>query len=322
MKHGYLLLFAAGLLCLPAVQLRAQDPEFSQFYANALYLNPAMAGAKICPNAQLNFRQQWPGIAGTYSTVAASYDQYSYKVKGGIGLMAMQDRAGRGSLTTTGVGVVYAPMIPLSKHSSISFGIQAGYWQKAVNWSLLNFGDQIDPRTGFNQVTQETQPEQLRAGSFDLGAGFLFSSRRFYAGVATHHILEQNESLLGGTSKLPRKYTAHAGGMIPLGNSTNDDSYISPNIMYRQQEDFKRLDLGVYVKKNALVGGLWYRGRDAFIMLIGLDLDNGMRVGYSYDVTVSKLTNATAGAHEITLGWMFKCKKPQKKYRLHVCPSF
>jgi type IX secretion system PorP/SprF family membrane protein len=323
MKNGYSLLLAAGLFCLPLTHLRAQDPEFSQFYANSLYLNPALAGAKICPSIQTNYRQQWPGISGTYSTFAASYDQYSYKVKGGIGVTAMHDRAGQGTLNTTGIGVIYAPVIPLTHNASISLGFQAGWWQKAVNWNMLNFGDQIDPRTGFVINTQEVQPNNLQTSSFDLGAGAMFSSRSFYAGVATHHILEQNESFLNGTSKLPRKYTAHAGGIIRIGGNSNDnDRYISPNIMYRQQGDFKRLDLGMYVKNNSLVGGLWYRGRDAFIILLGLDLENGMRVGYSYDVTVSRLTNASAGAHELSLGWLLKCKKPRKKYRLHVCPSF
>ena len=32
-------------------ELFAQDPEFSQFYANPLYLNPALAGVTICPKA-------------------------------------------------------------------------------------------------------------------------------------------------------------------------------------------------------------------------------------------------------------------------------
>ena len=50
----------------------AQDPAFSQFYANPLYLNPAFAGAtpKGCPRANLNYRDQWPGIGRTYVTTS------------------------------------------------------------------------------------------------------------------------------------------------------------------------------------------------------------------------------------------------------------
>ena len=54
----------------------AQDPEFTQFYANPLYLNPAFAGTARCPRVNLNYRNQWPGISGTYVTYSASYDQH------------------------------------------------------------------------------------------------------------------------------------------------------------------------------------------------------------------------------------------------------
>src|SRR6185295_17434324 len=56
--------------------LLAQDPEFTQFYANPLYLNPAFAGTARCPRICLNYRNQWPGISGTYVTYSASYDQH------------------------------------------------------------------------------------------------------------------------------------------------------------------------------------------------------------------------------------------------------
>ena len=56
---------------------KAQDPAFSQFFANPLYLNPAMAGTDICPRLSLNHRNQWPGIGKTYVTYSASYDQFA-----------------------------------------------------------------------------------------------------------------------------------------------------------------------------------------------------------------------------------------------------
>ncbi|HEU4717336.1 MAG TPA: type IX secretion system membrane protein PorP/SprF [Bacteroidia bacterium] len=312
----------AVLLASAADALHAQDPEFTQFYANPLYLNPALAGSKICPRFNLSYRAQWPGIYGTYSTIGASFDKYAYKVKGGIGVTVVEDRAAKGTLNTTGVGLIYAPVVPLGKDISVSAAIQAGYWQKTVDWSKLTFGDQIDPHSGFNLLTQEPSPQTQREGDFDLGAGLLFSSRNFYAGGAVHHILEQNESFLGGSSPLPRKYTLHAGGMIPLTHDRYEgDSYISPNILYQKQGDFQQLNIGLYAKKDAIVGGLWYRGNDSFIMLIGIEAGQ-LHLGYSYDVTVSKLSNASAGSHEVTMGYQMSCKPPKKKYRPVNCPGW
>ena len=74
-KNLFLILFAA-VLAVASLQANAQDPAFSQFYANPLYLNPAFAGSDICPRMSLNFRDQWPGIGKTYVTYSASYDQY------------------------------------------------------------------------------------------------------------------------------------------------------------------------------------------------------------------------------------------------------
>ncbi|HTF02808.1 MAG TPA: type IX secretion system membrane protein PorP/SprF [Bacteroidia bacterium] len=322
MKQLYKLPLALLCLFVTASQLKAQDPEFTQFYANPLYLNPALAGNKICTRVNTNYRVQWPNIYGTYTTVGVSIDKLAHSVKGGVGLMVMQDRAAQGTLNTTGVGLIYAPVIPLTRKSSISFAIQAGWWQKAVNWSKLTFGDQIDPRRGFTYETNELPPDNATRGNFDLGAGMVFTSSHVFVGAAVHHILEQNESFLNGTSKLPRKYTVHAGGLIPLGHGRYDgDSYISPNVMYRQQGDFKQLNLGMYFKKDKIVGGLWYRGNDSFIMLLGVEA-NQFRIGYSYDVTISKLTNATAGSHELSLGYQFTCKPPNKKYRPGICPSW
>ena len=67
---------------------KAQDPAFSQFYANHLYLNPAFAGAKNdgCPTASLHYRDQWPGIGRTYVTTSVSWDQHIESIGGGLGI--------------------------------------------------------------------------------------------------------------------------------------------------------------------------------------------------------------------------------------------
>jgi len=319
MKKFYLLLFTLSLLLAGAPQLRAQDPEFTQFYANPLYLNPALAGTKVCPRISLNYRNQWPGISGTYVTYATSYDQYIHNIKGGIGVTAFTDQAGQGTLNTTGVGAIYNNHLPIKKNVAINTAIQVGYWQKALNWDKLSFGDQIDPARGFINYTNET-PGLSRVTNFDVHAGMVLTITNYYVGGAVHHILEPNESLLGGNSILPRKYTFHAGGLIHF-NDNDKKSYISPNILFQKQQDFQQLNLGLYVKKDMIVGGLWYRNADSFIILLGIE-DDLWRIGYSYDVTVSKLTNATAGSHEISLGKSFTCKKPKPRYRVTVCPSF
>ncbi len=297
----------------------AQDPEFTQFYSNPLYLNPALAGTARCPRVCLNYRNQWPGISGTYVTYSASYDQHIYAIGGGLGLLITNDKAGQGTLTTTNVSGIYSYQLPLTREFSMKFGVQATYFQKSIDWSKLTFGDMIDERRGFVYNTNEEQKLSSKS-NVDFSAGILGYSSRYFFGFAAHHLTQPDEGLLGGPSKLPMKLTGHAGATLPIGDK-GSATFISPNVLFQKQQNFQQLNLGLYFTKGSMVAGLWYRNQDSFIAVVGFQ-QHFFKVGYSYDVTVSKLTNATAGSHEISFSLQFECKKPKKKFRLVSCPSF
>ena len=105
-------------------KLFAQDPEFTQFYANPLYLNPAMAGTAICPRFSLNYRNQWPAISGTYVTYSASYDQHFEGIKGGLGILVYDDRAGQGTLNTFSASGMYSYLLNVTRKFSLKFGFK------------------------------------------------------------------------------------------------------------------------------------------------------------------------------------------------------
>ena len=301
--------------------LRAQDPEFTQFYANPLYLNPAFAGSARCPRFIINYRNEWPAITGTYNTFHFSYDQHIDALSGGIGLMAMQDIAGAGGiLNRTWLSGVYSYQMNVTREFSIAVGFQATYAQVSVDWSKLTFGDQIDPKMGFVFKTLESSYNGQRS-YLDLSSGILGYSKRYFFGFAVDHLTQPDEALVAGPSPLPMKITAHAGAVIPLDFTKDAETSISPNILYMQQQDFQQILLGVYLTKGPLTAGLWYRNQDAFIILVGFQKDN-FKFGYSYDLTVSKLTDATAGSNEISMQMVIACKPKKKKFRTISCPSF
>ena len=314
------LILLLTILCFNGIwlNLQAQDPQFTQFYANPLYLNPAFAGTARCPRIAMNYRNQWPNLSGTYVTYAASYDQHIDAISGGLGIRVMQDDQARGTLKTTNVSLIYSYLLPVTREFSIKIGLEAGFFQKALDKSKLTFGDMIDARRGFVWNTNEYIPLTNKSG-LDFGAGILGFSKRYFIGAAVHHITQPDESLLGPTSKLPMKITGHAGAIIAL--EKGGDSYISPNVLFMQQQNFTQLNLGLYFKRGSLVAGLWYRNSDAFIVLIGLQTEQ-IKIGYSYDVTVSKLASNTAGSHELSLQLQFECRPKKKKYRTISCPSF
>jgi type IX secretion system PorP/SprF family membrane protein len=312
---------------------KAQDAQFSQFYANPLYLNPAFAGSVKCPRVQMNTRNQWPGL-NPFITHSVSYDQHVDAINGGLGLLVLSDRAGASNLSTTNVSGMYAYQLPVSHNFTMRAAFQASFHQRTVDWSRLTFGDMIDERRGFVYNTNEipiTEPVR----TVDFSAGVLGYSKNFYAGLAVHHLTEPDEGLTRmvvpgnprAKSTLPRRYTAHAGLNIPLDNRSDDVS-ISPNAMFMSQGGAQQYMLGVYANKGPFVGGLWYRhttltnNSDALALLVGLQQDI-FKFGYSYDITVSKLSlTNTYGAHEFSLGLQFYCKPKRKRVRMIKCPSF
>ena len=103
------IILAIAMVFAASQTVSAQDFVFSQFYANPLYLNPALAGSKVCPRISLNYRNQWPALVSSFQTVSASYDQYIDALHGGIGAIVMNDRQGdHGALMTTMAGIMYS----------------------------------------------------------------------------------------------------------------------------------------------------------------------------------------------------------------------
>lgn len=303
----------------------AQDPEFTQFYANPLYLNPAFAGTQICPRVSLNYRNQWPQLQNSFVTYSAAFDKYVRPLKGGVGLLVTSDQAGTGTLTTNSAALIYSYQIPITRKFSLQAGAQVNYTEKRIDWDELTFGDMIDARRGFVYETQEQRRDQpARYPDFSFGA--LGYSQRFFGGFAVHHLTEPDESVIGEESQLPRKFTVHGGAVIPVRIAGVERGSFSPNIMYRSQGNSNQINFGVYGTRGPVVGGLWFRqtfrNSDSFIALIGLYQDT-YKVGYSYDITVSPLSNQeSGGSHELSFTLQFGCRAPKRKLQTDRCPQF
>lgn len=313
--------------------LKAQDPEFSQFYAAPVYTNPAMAGTAFCGRnsagrVSINYRNQWPSLPGTFRTFNASYDQHVEKIGGGIGLMATYDRAGAGMLTTTSFSGVYAYVLPVNKHFFIRAGLQASFVNKTIDFNKLKFGDQIDPTRGFVNPTQEPNPNNsIYYPNF--GAGFLAYSEKFYAGFAVHNITQPVQSFYTNNDGIvPRRYTFHAGAVIPLDKKRFSQATISPNALFMIQQNFTQINFGFYVNKGPIVTGLWYRqtlgtygNSDAIMVLLGFRKDR-FKFGYSYDITVSSARSAAPGSHEVSASVDWCLSERPRNFKPLRCPDF
>ena len=322
-----------GAMLLAAATAGAQDVGFSQFYANPLYLNPAFAGSAVAPRIALTYRAQWPGLVSPYTTVSASYDQYVDALHGGVGAIVLTDRMGdHGALSTSMVGLMYAFKFQLSRDIYMSAALEASIVNNALHWNdYLRFPDQIDAELGFSYATGATPPDNLSRWSADFHAGVLVSGSKWYAGLAASHLTQPNQAFYS-EDRVPMKFTVHGGGLLNVSEEARRQSslglgtpVISPNIVYQYQGGLHYFNYGVYLDWMPFLVGVWFRhgtaNADAFIFQLGVQQDY-FKVGYSYDVTVSKLANSTAGAHEITFGFMLPVPEHKKQVKAIRCPSF
>lgn len=297
---------------LPTGQLQAQDPEFSQFYAAPMNLNPALTGIAWGPRFNVNYRNQWPGIDNGFVTYAVSYDQHFEKIRSGFGLYLMNDRVAAGLINNYTIRANYAYQIKFNKKSGMQLGLSGGYVRKQLDWARLTFNDQIHPIFGFNDfngfpnLSSEQVPAELGLNIADFGTGFVVYSKNVFGGMALQHITRPRESITDITDyRMPMKITIHAGGEINLTpKKRNSENFLSPNALFITQGTAAQLNVGTFVNVSKVFGGVFYRnnfmGSDAVIGLIGLKI-YFVKLGYSYDYTVSNLSGYTGGAHEISL---------------------
>jgi type IX secretion system PorP/SprF family membrane protein len=325
----FLLILTLGFLL--SFDAKAQDPEFTQFYATPVYTNPALAGTGSCfggGRIVLNYRNQWPSLPGTFVTTAASYDQHFDAVGGGIGVLVMDDRAGEGRLKSTNASLVYSYKLAVNRKFEMRFGIQGEFGQRSIDWQRLRFEDQIDPQAGFVNATAETFNNQTISYA-NFAAGVVGYTQNFYAGLAVHNIIEPNQSFFQNPEGIvPRRFTAHGGVVIPLDGRKVPESTISPNVLFMMQNQFTQMNLGFYFNKGPLVTGLWFRqtfgefgNSDALMALVGFRKDK-FKFGYSYDLTVSDARSAAPGSHEVSAGIEWCAKKRPRTYRKLSCPDF
>ncbi len=339
---------------LSFVKVQAQDPQFSQYYAAPLYINPALAGSEKTDVTRfiLNYRNQWPSLEVSFQSISFSVDRYFEGINSGVGLIVNRDEATGTGFRSQSIGLQYAYELPLSETYMLRAGMDLSYVMRDFNFFSLTFGDEFDGQ-GFQQGTTQELLDADRLNYFNVSTGFMLYSDKYFVGLSAHNmnrpsqdvLITQNQSEVN--SRLPIRYDLQVGAKIPLDKYQDwRDQYrvgyreksLSPTLLYKRQGSFQQLDLGVYITYEPVVFGLWYRGipivsynpgitnHESIIGLVGFKVGS-LAIGYSYDFTISSLAPDAGGAHELSLRYLLK--DPKQRYGVKrklspglPCPRF
>ena len=190
---------------------KAQDPNFSQFFASPLTLNPALTG-KFDGAFRVagNYRNQWPTINNAFTTATISldggilrnsipeYDQF------GVGLMAFTDKSGNGVLQNNflALSTAYHKALDENGFHQIGLGFQGTYVNKRLDITGLKFESMLRA-DGFTGLMDESfSGNQIKLSYFDMNLGFLYNgtdgTNNYYVGGSMYQVTRPKETFQEG----------------------------------------------------------------------------------------------------------------------------
>ena len=305
MKKIYLFI----LLSIFSIEIFSQqDPQFAHNKDNLLFSNPAFAGMTDGICASVISRQQWVGFDGApVTTLAGIHSKIKlFGIKGGIGLSVMDDRFEFEKNFQAKLAYSYHKRIGLG---TVGFGIEAGMINKDLEgtWRFPDPDGSSDPFIAQNAVQKII---------FDLGAGVYYKvGERFYASFSVSHLHQPNVDYpnVESASFLRRHYFGTAGYSFRLLNSPIE---LQPSVFVKfdgTKLQYSGNITALYNKKIRL--GVSYRNREAIIPMITFELISGLKVGYAYELGLTRLMSVSKGSHEIFIGYCFDIGGISKNYK-------
>lgn len=309
--RAWLLLLVLG----PASARAQQVSQYTQYVFNHFSVNPAVAGSKDCLDVRLGYRKQWTGFDGAPVTGWASLHG-AIRPKGkpfeankhGVGMFVESDNAGNWGYTR--FLLAYAYHMQMAKDYYLSLGLFGGAQQMKFNngdATVVQYGDPALDGKATAIVVPEITP------------GIWAYNKVAWAGMSMHQALGNPIKDIGTGSKLARQFMLSAGYKYRIGKKTA----LVPCMLAKFSKGVPpALDINAMVEWNRQFAlGAGYRNGDAVTFLMKVSFAKYFQLGYSYDVTTSKLRVASSNTHEVILG-ITPCGQESASRRMINCPAF
>lgn len=290
-----LLLFTFPLFHLPLCGHAQQLAQYTQYVFNHLPVNPAVAGSKDCIDIRLGYRTQWMGFEGAPRTAWATVHgairskQPFVKNRHGIGMWVEADDAGPYGYTL--FYLAYAYHMQMKQDYFMSMGLFAGAKQMKLDGAEILTFDPNDPAiTGSRSVF--VYPE--------ITPGIWLYGKNAWLGLSLHQVLNNKIRKWGlDQSTLTRHFQLSGGYRYRLNKRTG----VTPSTLIKiSPKSPPAVDLNLMLDYKRKVGlGVGYRNVDAISFLLKVSFMKFFQVGYSYDVTTSRIRVASSNTHEIIL---------------------
>ncbi|HOF19727.1 MAG TPA: type IX secretion system membrane protein PorP/SprF [Bacteroidales bacterium] len=288
-----------------------QDPLSSNYMFSTLTYNPGVAGTSgmICATAIA--RQQWVGFTGAPATTTfnVSAAVSPFRVESGIGLMVESDQVGFDS--DINISGIYALLVNMGT-GKLGIGVNLGVMNKTLDpeWHIPS-GDGFTPPDQDPLIPVNKESFVV----FDAGFGLYYNADNYYAGLSVRHLNQARFRFTKGEPYLTRHYYLTAGYNLQLPNPALE---LLPSVFAFSDGRALQASVTTMLRYNKKVwGGVSYRAGDALTGIAGIELFNGIRIGYAYDFPVSDIRKNTMGSHELMVNYCFDLRtgKSRTKYK-------
>jgi type IX secretion system PorP/SprF family membrane protein len=297
-----LLLWILLFICNFAVKAQ-QDPQFSQNQFNQLSVNPGFAGSSGFINLSLLNRYQWVGFPGAPVTIVFNTDG-AFNLIGkndGLGLSILSDVIGFEKNISVGLNYSWRTKVA---NGILGSGISLGLMNKNLKLDMTG----IDGSNLVNLSDPALPTGEATGILADIGAGLFYQHKDYYLALSVKHI---NQAILSydesGRYSLRRHYYLSGGYTVQMA----DERLVAvPSVFFKTEGTTWQADFNCTVQYNSRFwGGLGYRLQDAIIISLGSELWNGIKFGYSYDISTSAMSRYNAGSHEFFLSYSLLLNK-------------
>lgn len=294
------------LICLPKFSMAQQDPMYSMYMFDKMLINPAFAGSSNWAVATAKYREQFSGMKGHPTTQTFNFHTPIQKKHLGIGFKIINDKISMVSNLNAALLVSYHLNFAGGK---LSLGLEAGLFNRKVDYQKAIVATQGD-----NSIPKTKQSSLVP----DFSYGLYYQKKQFYFGIAQYHLLKNKFDF---KTNNPTKSHLYSQFNFLLGNVFDLSKKFSyePSILLKIQPSIKpQIDLNVTLYYNDLIGvGIQYRSEDAIVGVFRINILENLKLAYSYDFTVSKLSRYTNGTHEIMISYGVKLPPPPSKKEIH-----
>ena len=275
------------------------DPMFFQQTSNRILLNPATTGKGGDWNSALTIRQQWIGFTGAPSTKALYSNGFVQSIRSGFGLSWINDQFG--PQHTNNLKLNYAYFVPFEDVAFLSLGLGMGVMNNVYNELDLYARDKD------TELLLEKRSKTIP----DFDFGLEFNTRYVEIGASVTHITYgySDQNLI----RSMRNFYAYTRVKLPVNNYWD----FIPGVTWHNTHKLNTYELNAAFRyNNNICVNMVYRNPMNCGIALGANLFGGIRLTYSYDYGIDKLSSYNSGSHEITVSYNIPVYTTYVKTRL------